>query len=226
MMRWLFNRRSGSAVERMQPQAAYVRWAGTYPPHPHNALMLLEQQTVAALLPDVNGLTVLDAGCGTGRYIQMLKARGAFAVGVDLSAAMLARAREVTPRVARGDLRALPLEAMSIDVAVCGLALGDFAELDLALIEIARVLRPGGCVIYSVVHPAGEAMGWSRTFESGGRTMAVDGFWHSLDRHREACIAAGLTVEDWREPELAQLPGQRALLVVRARNAAKTQREG
>ena len=223
MMRWPFNRgpergrtKSGR-VEWVDPQAAYSLWAKDYPPHAHNPLMVLEQQTVLALLPDVKGLTVLDAGCGTGRYLQTLKSRGAFAVGMDLSAAMLQRAREVTTQVARADLRALPFDAMSIDVVVCGLALGDVAELELALAEIARVVRTGGIVIYSVVHPAGEARGWSRTFESDGRKLAIDSHWHSLDRHREACAAAGLTIEEWREPELAQVPGHRALLVVRAR---------
>jgi ubiquinone/menaquinone biosynthesis C-methylase UbiE len=136
---------------------------------------------------------------------------------MDLSAAMLTRARELTNRVARADLRALPFDDASIDVVVCGLALGDFAELELALSEIARVVRETGCVIYSVVHPAGEQAGWSRTFESDGRQVAIDGFWHSLEHHRRACAAAGLTIEEWREPELAQMPGCRALLVVRAR---------
>ena len=216
-MRWLFARRAGAVVKKLEPQAAYALWAKSYPPHPHNALMDLEQQTVIALLPAVNGLTVLDAGCGTGRYLQALKQRGAFAIGMDLSAAMLSRARELTSQVARADLRALPFDAMSIDVVVCGLALGDFAELELALAEVVRVLRIGGRIIYSVVHPSGEAAGWSRTFDSHGRTLAIDGVWHSLDRHREACAAAGLTIEEWREPELAQAPGQRAVLVVRAR---------
>lgn len=201
----------------MAPQAAYSLWAETYPPRPHNALMELEQQTVLALLPDVRGCMVLDAGCGTGRYLQELKNRGAFAVGMDLSQAMLARARDLTHSIARADLRALPFDAMSMDVVVCGLALGDFAELEVALKEIARVTRPGGCAIYSVVHPAGEAEGWSRTFESDGRQVAIDSYWHSVDRHRQACAAAGLTIEEWREPELAQVPGRRAVLVVRAR---------
>jgi malonyl-CoA O-methyltransferase len=162
----------------------------------------------------VRGLTVLDAGCGSGRYLRELGDRGARAIGMDLSPAMLARAKETTTRIARADLRALPFDAMSVDLVVCGFALGDLAEIELALAEIARVLRPGGRVIYSVVHPAGEAAGWSRTFESNGRTLAIDGHWHSLDRHRQACAAAGLVIEEWREPELAD---QRAVLVVRAR---------
>lgn len=204
------------AATRLGPQSAYSLWAATYPPKPHNRLMEIEQQTVLGLMPDVRGLTVLDAGCGSGRYLRELDLRGARAVGIDLSAEMLARARAVTARVARADLRALPFDAMSIDLVICALALGDFVELELALGEIARVLRPNGAVIYSVVHPAGESQGWSRTFESGGRQWAVDGVWHSLDRHRQACAAAGIAIDDWREPELEHAPGQRALLVVRA----------
>jgi malonyl-CoA O-methyltransferase len=216
MLGWPFRRLAATAV-RLDPQAAYARWASSYPPRPHNRLMEVEQRTVLDMLPDVRGRTALDAGCGSGRYLRELDLRGAHAIGMDLSADMLARARTLTPKVARADLRALPFDAMSIDIVVCALALGDFADIELALAEIARVLRPRGDVIYSVVHPAGEAAGWSRTFQSDGREWSVDGVWHSLDRHRQACAASGLTVEDWREPELEEAPGQRALLVVRAR---------
>jgi SAM-dependent methyltransferase len=137
-------------------------------------------------------------------------------MGVDLSDAMLSRARTIGARIVRGDLCALPFEAGSLDLVVCGLALGDVAALDVALAEIARVLRPGGGVIYSVVHPAGAAAGWSRTFESNGRQCAIDGHWHSLDQHRRACALARLTIDEWREPALdaADAP---AVLVVRAR---------
>jgi malonyl-CoA O-methyltransferase len=211
-IRWPFTSRS--EVRKIAPQSAYQLWAPSYPPRPHNPLMVIEHEHVLALLPAVHGLTVLDGGCGSGRYLQALRDRGAHAIGIDLSPAMLARAKQATARIARADLRALPFAAMSIDVVVCGLALGDFSEIALALTEIARVLRPGGQVIYSVVHPAGEAEGWSRTFESEGRQLAIDGFWHSLDRHRQACAAAGLTIDEWREPALGD--GRRAVLVVRA----------
>jgi len=161
--------------------------------------------------------TVLDAGCGSGRYLRELEQRGAHAVGMDLSASMLMRARESGARVARADIRALPFAAMSFDLVVCGLVLGDIAELESALHEIARALRRGGRVIYSVVHPAGEALGWSRTFEIDGRQLAIDSYWHPATRHREAAAAAGLAIEEWREPRLPERPDQRAVLVVRAR---------
>jgi malonyl-CoA O-methyltransferase len=232
-MRWPFKRRRTTVLTgglrsapadalKLDPQSAYALWAPTYPPRPHNALMEIEQEAMLALFPDVRGLMILDAGCGSGRYLRELEARGATAIGMDLSAAMLARAHEVTPKIARADIRALPFDAMSIDMVVCGLALGDLPELELALSEMARVLRPGGLVIYSVVHPAGEAEGWSRSFESGGRQCAIDSHWHSLDRHRQACTAADLTIDGWREPALAVTPAQPAVLVVRAVNARRT----
>lgn len=214
MVQWPFARRV-AAAQKVAPQDAYALWAPTYPPRPHNRLMEIEQQAVLELLPEVRGLTVVDAGCGSGRYLRELSARGAAAIGVDLSSEMLVRAREITPRIMRADLRALPIDAMTIDLVVCALALGDIDDLELALTEMARVLRPSGRVIYSVVHPDGEAEGWSRTFETEGRRWAVDGYWHSLDRHRIACAAAGLTIDAWREPEIA--PGRRAALVVRAK---------
>jgi malonyl-CoA O-methyltransferase len=217
MRGWPFTRKRGLIAERIDPQSAYSLWARDYPPRPHNRLMELEQSTVIELLPDVGGLKVLDAGCGSGRYLSALAARGASTIGIDLSEAMLRRAREFNTRIARADIRALPFNSASLDLVVCGLALGDVAELDVALLEIARVLRPGGRVIYSVVHPGGEAAGWSRTFEVDGRHLAIDGHWHSLDRHRAACAAAGFIIDDWREPALDELPQHRALLVVRAR---------
>ncbi len=203
-------------AESVDPQAAYALWASTYPPRPHNRLMEIEQQTVLSLLPDLTGMTVLDAGCGTGRYLHQLRALGARPIGLDLSAAMLARARDVTPRIARANICSLPIDSMSVDVILCGLALGDVPHLEPALAEMARVLRPGGCVVYSVVHPAGADAGWSRTFDAGGRQLAINGYWHSPDEHRRACRLAGLRVTAWQEPARREAPDLPAVLVVRA----------
>ena len=105
-----------------------------------------------------------------------------------------------------GALRALP----------AGLALGDVPQLDLAVGEFARALRPGGSLLYSVVHPVGERAGWSRTFTAASRKHAVATYWHSLDEHRRACAGAGLRISGWHEPVLAEAPEHPAVLVVRA----------
>ena len=200
----------------LEPQAAYELWAATYPPYPHNALMALEQQVMLSLLPQVTGLTVIDAGCGTGRYLRVLRELGATAVGVDLSAPMLARAYADGASVARGNICALPIDSTSVDVVVCGLVLGDVSHLEIALGEMARVLKPGGCVVYSVVHPIGERAGWSRTFTAAGRQNAIATYWHSREEHRRACADAGLRITGWEEPVLAEVPEHPAVLVVRA----------
>lgn len=217
MPRWPFRfAPAPRVVERLEPQAAYARWAATYPPRAHNALMALEQQTVLSLLPDLAGLTVVDAGCGSGRYLHELRKLGANPIGFDLSAAMLARARANTTQIARANLCALPIDAMAVDVIVCGLALGDVPNLEIAILEMARVLRPGGCAVYSVVHPVGGPAGWSRTFEVDGRQTAIDTYWHTAGEHRQACLAAGLRITAWAEPALAEAPANPAVLVVRA----------
>jgi len=79
----------------LSPTAAYALWAASYPPHAHNPLMLAEERAMLALLPaDLRGRRVLDAGCGSGRYLlHALRRNARRALGVDLSAEMLARAR-------------------------------------------------------------------------------------------------------------------------------------
>jgi malonyl-CoA O-methyltransferase len=197
---------------------AYDRWAGMYPPRPHNALMEAEQAAMLELLPDVTGRAALDAGCGTGRYARLLHARGAHVVGVDFSEAMLRLARGAGARLVRADLRAMPLRSSSFDVVVSGLALHDIADLPGALAELARVLRTGGQLVYSVVHPIGARLGWARTFGEGGRRWAVETSWHSVEAHAAALAAAGLMHTGQREPLLPQPDGTRcpAVLVLRA----------
>src|SRR5215216_2599278 len=78
----------------LEPSAAYALWAASYPPHAHNPLMLAEERAMLALLPaDLRGQAVLDAGCGSGRYLlHALRRNARRGLGVDLSAEMLARA--------------------------------------------------------------------------------------------------------------------------------------
>lgn len=71
------------------------------------------------------GRRALDLGCGSGRYLQALFERGAWAVGLDLSAALLAAAKERLgalerrPRLVRADMRRLPFRDRSFDLTLC-----------------------------------------------------------------------------------------------------------
>src|SRR4051812_36885088 len=126
-----------------------------------------------ALLPaDLRGCAVLDAGCGSGRYLLHALRRNARRVlGVDLSAEMLARARGMgdgdwglgvgasaiphpqLPWLIQASLDAIPLRDRWADLTVCGLTIGHIERLDVALAELRRVTRPGGTILCSDFHP-------------------------------------------------------------------------
>lgn len=123
---------------------------------PHNAYY--ERPTTLALLPDVSGKRVLDAGCGPGAYTQVLLECGADVVAVDVSPAMVAHARTRTGGRAElhvADL-AQPLDFLadaSIDVVLCPLVLEYVRDWRFPLSEFFRVLVPGGVAVVSVTHP-------------------------------------------------------------------------
>jgi SAM-dependent methyltransferase len=180
-------------------EAAYDLWAESYPPLPHNPLMRAEQAAVLALCPDVAGCRVLDLACGSGRYGLLLQQRGAsLVVGSDLSAGMLARA-PLAHRV-RADMLNLPFAAASFDVIVSGLAVGHAPSLDAWMAEAARVLTPGGSLVYSDFHPDAARAGMTRSFtDASGQRHQLLHALHDLDTHLAAAWQAGLVLEASRE---------------------------
>jgi demethylmenaquinone methyltransferase/2-methoxy-6-polyprenyl-1,4-benzoquinol methylase len=92
------------------------------------------------------GDRVLDAACGTGDLaIADLKAGASRVTGLDFSEAMLERARRKAPLDwVRGDMLALPFADATFDAATVGFGVRNVADLELALRELRRVLKPGG----------------------------------------------------------------------------------
>lgn len=100
-----------------------------------------------AALGDLDGLHVLDYGCGTGGTTAHLAARGAQVTGFDISMTRLADAhrRVGSNRVhlVQSVAEMLPFADASFD-AVLGKQILHHLDLKIAVPEIARVLRPGG----------------------------------------------------------------------------------
>ncbi len=186
--------------------AAYDLWAASYPPQAHNVLMQVEQQAMVNLMPSLAWQVVLDLACGTGRYGLLAQEQGARRViGVDNSPAMLA-ANALRQR-ALATSEAIPLANESVDVVLCGLALGHLPRLQRSLDEIARVLKPDGVALISDVHPFIALRGEQRSFRApGGRAYAVEHYPHLYADYQRAGAQAGLLIDAVHEPMLNRAP--------------------
>ena len=188
-------------------QEGYALWADTYPPRAHNPLMEAEQSVVRPIITAAAPERALDVGTGTGRCLALLAEAGArVVVGLDLSLAMLQRRGCVRPRVCADAMR-LPFADASFDLVCSSLMVGDVADLAAWIQEGARVLAPGGHLVYSDFHPAWAAREWRRTFRSrDGREFELSYFPHAMDGHLEGLERAGLQVRAIREPRIAGRP--------------------
>lgn len=113
-----------------------------------------------ALIGDVKKKTVLDAGCGNGYCSKLLAERGAKVVGIDGSKKLINIAQKkyggaggaITFQVA--DLtKPLPLRDKQFDLIVANMVLMDLDPIDMAISEFSRLLKSGGRLIFSIIHP-------------------------------------------------------------------------
>lgn len=92
------------------------------------------------------GARALDLGCGPGASLSLLREMGFAALGLDRNRAFLLRGQSL-PRV-QGDVECLPLAAGSFDLILCECVLS-LMHASAVFRGMARVLRPGGLVLFS-----------------------------------------------------------------------------
>jgi ubiquinone/menaquinone biosynthesis C-methylase UbiE len=130
--------------------AAYRRWRGSLLGRITDRR---EAELIDELMGDVEGLDVLDVGCGDGALMASFSRKGARVTGVDPDPAMLAAARRRADALGlpfilrRGSAEALPFADCSFDRIVTVAVLCFIDKPDMAIAEMARVLRPGGEII-------------------------------------------------------------------------------
>jgi SAM-dependent methyltransferase len=99
---------------------------------------------------------ILDCGCGEGYLSRYLAEKGHSVTGIDLSEPLIKAARELGPHLIQfhvGDISNLPYKADAFDYVVSNFVLMELADLTRPITEIARVLKPGGVLIFQILHP-------------------------------------------------------------------------
>lgn len=176
----------------------------------------------------VEGLKILDCGCGEGRFCRMLVKRGArYVLGLDLCAPMIAAAKELQSEHDEyqvADVQDLGLlENETFDLAVSYLNQCDLPDFNANNRQVFRVLKWGGQFIVANLHPMRSALGsWQKTpdgkkqhvildryFEEGERRLNMLGveitsFHRSLSTYTRGFLDAGFSIAGIVEPTVSE----------------------
>ena len=210
--------------------AGYEEWAPSY--DGPNPMIETEERVAHPILRGLAqpGMSALDAACGTGRQAGVLHELGCSTVGVDQSEPMLAIAREKLPdvRFELGDVEHLPFDDDQFELAIVSLALCHLADPARAVVELARVLRPGGVLLITDPHPIGAILGGQAFY--GGMSPSRPMTWvrnhpHDASTWLRSFRSAGLTVEEcieepFSDPQISSSPAD--LVFPAAAKAAMT----
>ncbi len=175
------------------------------------------------LLPkNLKGKKVLDAGCGSGIYTQLLAQKGAIVTGIDISRKMIEIARKETPKELNvkyyvGNLYDLPFENKTFNLIICTYVLENIKNLAPVCEEFHRVLTKKGECIVTISHPIraqsekvdmGGKEVWVITdyFKKGmrdsdfGGGMMVPKYKRTLEDYMQAFLSAGFVLTNLLEP--------------------------
>jgi SAM-dependent methyltransferase len=202
-------------------QASYDRVADEYAARLFDELQYkpIDRQLLDRLAAGVPaGGLICDLGCGPGQVARYLHDHGACVIGVDLSAQMIAQARQLNP-----DLEFQPGNLLALDVAAeawAGIA-AFYSIIHLpredvmtALHELKRVLQPGGLLLVAF-HLGTEVLHLDEWWE---RPVSVDFVFFLASEMQAYLQAAGFSIEDLIErppyPEI-EYQSHRAYILAR-----------
>jgi ubiquinone/menaquinone biosynthesis C-methylase UbiE len=169
--------------------------------------------------------TVLDVGCGDGQIARALAAQGSEVLGIDPTQLHIEIANERAggPTYLLGSATQLPVPDASQDAVVACLVFEHIDEVDAAIAEVARVLKPGGQFSFFLNHPLLQTpgSGWiddfildppeqywrigaylveSETIEEVEKDVFIRFIHRPLSRYVNALLANGLSLERMLEP--------------------------
>jgi cytosine/adenosine deaminase-related metal-dependent hydrolase/ubiquinone/menaquinone biosynthesis C-methylase UbiE len=180
-------------------QESFDLWAEVYDEQP-NPLLALEERHLLNCLPPLPMRNVLDAGCGTGRWLaKFAELSPASLVGIDCSNEMLSRARAKLGERAQlyeGDCTALPVADASVDLLLSSFVLSYVQDLKAFARECGRVARAGATIVISDMHPeTAIKRKWKRVFHRHHQPIEIEAHSRSIDYISEAFLEQGFQTQ-------------------------------
>jgi malonyl-CoA O-methyltransferase len=187
----------------MNVRESYDKWAATYD-QDDNLTRDLDAVATRAVLDGLDGGTILEIGCGTGKNTEYLARRGRSVHALDFSEGMIALARAKLPLAnvtfAVTDLtQRWPVGDRSVDLVVGNLVLEHIRDLSLIFAEAFRALEPGGHFFVCELHPFRQYQGGSARFHHGPTTELIPAFVHHLTDFISAGERPGFALSGVRE---------------------------
>ena len=195
-------------LQEKEPAEAYDIWAQYYDAQPDNLMLALDEEIFTELISKValDNKVIVDVGCGTGRHWGKIYAKQpSRMIGYDVSEGMLKVLKEKFPeaethRLTDNSLK--PLPDRSCDVVISTLAAAHIQDIEDALREWARVLKPDGHIILTDYHPDTLAKGGNRTFTHNGKLIAVKNYVHPLVKIWGVSSKLGFKVDTFIERQI------------------------
>ena len=185
-----------------------------------------EEQIIPLALEELAGRhVVLDVGCGDGQIARALAAQGSQVLGIDPTQLHIdiAKERAGGPTYLLGSATQLPVPDASQDAVVACLVFEHIDEVDAAITEVARALKPGGQFSFFLNHPLLQTpgSGWiddfildppeqywrigaylveTETIEEVEKDVFIRFIHRPLSRYVNALLANGLSLERMLEP--------------------------
>lgn len=169
--------------------------------------------------------SVLDIGAGEGQVARHAAESGLRVAALDPAwlQVSVGQSRGSSVQWLQGSAMALPVADQSFDAAVACLVFEHISDLDAAIVEVARVLRPGGTFLFLLNHPllqtpgsgwiddqildppeqywrVGEYLPEAQTVEEVEKDVFITFFHRPLSRYLNALADAGLTLRHMEEP--------------------------
>ena len=197
-----------SAPPLLSPADGYRHWADSYDREP-NPMLSLERRILEPLLPALKGLDILDLGCGTGRWLEILRGHGARSLtGVDFSLEMLRLADwklGANAKIIHADCASPNLPSRSADLILCNFVLSYLPDPASFLKAAGILLRPAGSLFITDLHPqTGAALGWRRGTSIQGQFREIRNRQHLIKEILASCREANLEVSAFLQPRFGE----------------------